>query len=183
MRADFGDVLESACKTHSFEWTQQLSTTFADERSRRYAALLHSRPPVLPSHSDSIVRIGPNELICRCKKRSALKTSVARTVRCAWLLNSKRNLIAPEILRFQPLSISIGPLFPNPLAPPHRRRSRKLSSAARGIDRDVAWSDRRPASDRITASVAGDLPRISRAIRTVPREAARTRRACGIRTP
>ena len=27
------------------------------------------------------------------------------------------------------------------------------------------------------------LPRVSRAIRTVPREAARTRRACGIRTP
>ena len=32
------------------------------------------------------------------------------------------------------------------------------------------------------AGVVGDLPRVSRAIRTVPREAARTRRACGIRT-
>jgi hypothetical protein len=36
---------------------------------------------------------------------------------------------------------------------------------------------------RLRASVAGDLPRVSRAIRTVPRETARTRRACGIRTP
>jgi hypothetical protein len=33
-----------------------------------------------------------------------------------------------------------------------------------------------------TTSVAGDLPRFSRAIRTAPREAARMRRACGIRT-
>jgi hypothetical protein len=33
-----------------------------------------------------------------------------------------------------------------------------------------------------TASVAGDLPRVSRAIWTAPREAERTRRACGIRT-
>jgi len=33
-----------------------------------------------------------------------------------------------------------------------------------------------------TASVAGDLLRISRAIQTAPRAAARTRRACGIRT-
>lgn len=31
-------------------------------------------------------------------------------------------------------------------------------------------------------SAIGDLPRVSRAIQTVPREAARTRRACGIRT-
>src|SRR3984957_12169750 len=75
------------------------------------------RPPIpafsTPPHSHSIVRIGPSELICRSKNFSALKTPVARTVRCAWLLNSKRNLIALEILRFQPLSISIGPLFPN----------------------------------------------------------------------
>src|SRR5580700_2108328 len=42
--------------------------------------------------------------------------------------------------------------------------SRKLPSAARGIDRDIAWSDRSSASGRITASVAGDLPRVSRAI-------------------
>ena len=35
----------------------------------------------------------------------------------------------------------------------------------------------------LTASVADDLPRISRAIWTAPREAERTRRACGIRTP
>jgi hypothetical protein len=54
---------------------------------------------------------------------------------------------------------------------------------ARGIDRDVAWSDRSSASDRITASVAGDLPGVSRAIWTAPREAERTRQACGIRTP
>ena len=33
-----------------------------------------------------------------------------------------------------------------------------------------------------TASVAGELVRISRAIQTAPREAERTRRACGIRT-
>ena len=31
--------------------------------------------------------------------------------------------------------------------------------------------------------LAGDLPRVSRAIWTAPREAERTRRACGIRTP
>ena len=133
-------------------------------------------------HSHSIVRIVPNELICRCKNFSALETPVARTVRCACLLNSKSNLIVPEGLRFQRLSISIGPLFWNPLATPHRRHCRRLPSAARGIDRDAAWSDRSSASDRITASVAGDLPRVSRAIRTAPREAARTRRACGIRT-
>src|ERR1700722_12005786 len=64
------------------------------------------RPPIpafsTPPHSHSIVRIGPSELICRSKNFSALKTPVARTVRCAWLLNSKRNLIALEILRFQP---------------------------------------------------------------------------------
>jgi hypothetical protein len=32
------------------------------------------------------------------------------------------------------------------------------------IERDIASSDRSSASDRITASVAGDLPRVSRAI-------------------
>jgi hypothetical protein len=149
----------------------------------QYPTLSYSNPAPRFSHSHSIVRIVPNELICRCKKFAALKTPVARTVRCAWLLNSKRNLIAPENLRFQRLSISIGPLFSNPLATPHRRHSRRLPSAARGIDRDVAWSDRSSASDRITASVAGDLPRVSRAIWTAPREAERTRRACGIRTP
>jgi hypothetical protein len=77
----------------------------------------------------------------------------------------------------------IGPLFSNPLATPHRRHSRRLPSAAQGIDRDGAWSDRSSASDRIMASVASDLPRVSRAIWTAPREAERTRRACGIRTP
>jgi hypothetical protein len=146
----------------------------------RHSILLYSTGRRLDSHS--IVRIGPNELICRCKNFPALKTPVARSGRCARLLNSRRNLIAPKILRFQPLSISIGPLFPIPLAPPHRRHSRKLPSAARRFDRDVAWSDRGSASDRITASVAGDLPRVSRAIWTAPREAERTRRACGIRT-
>jgi hypothetical protein len=63
---------------------------------------------------------------------SALKTPVVRTVRCAWLSNSNRNLIVPENLRFQRLSISIGPLFSNPLATPHRRHSRRLPPAARG---------------------------------------------------
>jgi hypothetical protein len=47
---------------------------------------------------------------------------------------------------------------------------------------DAASSDRSSASDRIMASVADDLPRVSRAIWTAPREAERTRRACGIRT-
>jgi hypothetical protein len=118
----------------------------------------------LAPYSHSIVRIGPNELMYRCKNFSALKTPVARTVRCAWLLNSKRNLIVPENLRFQRPSISIGLLSSNPLVTPRRRHSRRLPSAARGIDRDVAWSDRSSASDRIMASVAGDLLRISRAI-------------------
>ena len=88
--------------------------------------------------------------------------------------------------RKSPLSatnyIDRSAFFSNPLATPHCRPSRKLPSAARGIDRDVAWSDRIAASDRITASFAGDLPRVSRAIWTAPREAERTRRACGIRT-
>jgi len=47
---------------------------------------------------------------------------------------------------------------------------------------DAASSDRSSASDRITVSIAGDLPRISRAIWTALREAERTLRACGIRT-
>ena len=55
-----------------------------------------------------------------------------------------------------------------------RRNIRRLN--------DAASSDRSSASDRITASVAGDLPRVSRAIWTAPREGERTRRACGIRT-
>jgi hypothetical protein len=132
-------------------------------------------------HSHSIVRIVPNELICRCKNFSALETPVARTVRCACLLNSKSNLIQ-KVSAFSDYQISIGPLFSNPLATPHRRHCRRLPSAARGIDRDAAWSDRSSASGRIAASVAGDLPRVSRAIRTVLRQAARTQRACGIRT-
>jgi hypothetical protein len=51
-----------------------------------------------------------------------------------------------------------------------------------GLIAIFAWRDRSSASERITASVADDLPRVSRAIWTAPREAARTRRACGIRT-
>jgi hypothetical protein len=43
-------------------------------------------------------------------------------------------------------------------------------------------SDRGSASDRVTASIAGDLPRVSPAIWPAPREVERTRRACGIRT-
>jgi hypothetical protein len=62
------------------------------------------------------------------------------------------------------------------LAPVAKRRN------IRGLN-DAASSDRSSASDRITASVAGDLPGVSRAIWTTPREAERTRRACGIRTP
>src|SRR5262245_19619412 len=83
------------------------------------------------THSHSIVRVEPNELICHCKNLSALKTPVARTVRCARLLYSKRNLIAPENLGFHRLSLSIGPLFSNQPAAPHRRHSRRLPSAAR----------------------------------------------------
>ena len=51
----------------------------------------------------------------------------------------------------------------------------------RGLN-DAASSDHSSASDRITASVAGDLPGVSRAIPTAQPEAERTRRACGIRT-
>ena len=88
--------------------------------------------------------------------------------------------------RKSPLSATINidrSTLLNPLTPPHRRHSRKLPSAARGIDLDAASSARSSASDRIMKSVASDLPRVSRAIWTAPREAARTRRACGIRTP
>ena len=35
---------------------------------------------------------------------------------------------------------------------------------------------------QVQSGVAGDLPRVNRAIRTAPREAARTRRVCGIRS-
>jgi hypothetical protein len=66
-------------------------------------------------------------------------------------------------------------LIPSSLAPVAIRRT------IRGLN-DAASSDRSSAFDRITASVADDLPRISRAIWTTPREAERTRRACGIRT-
>ncbi len=52
----------------------------------------------------------------------------------------------------------------------------------RGLN-DAASSDRSSASDRITASVDADLPGVGRAILTAPREAERTQRACGIRTP
>jgi len=62
------------------------------------------------------------------------------------------------------------------LAPVAKRRN------IRGLN-DAASRDRSSASYRITASVAGDLPGVSRAIWTAPREAERTRRACGIRTP
>lgn len=54
-----------------------------------------------------------------------------------------------------------------------------IRRAIRGLN-DAASSDRSSASDRITAS---DLPGVSRAIWTAPREAGRTRRACGKRTP
>src|SRR5215472_426052 len=94
-------------------------------------SILCDSPGRTPHHSHSIVRVEPNELICHCKNLSALKTRVARTVRCARLLNSKRNLIAPENLRFQRLSLSIGRLFSNQPAAPHRRHSRRLPSAAR----------------------------------------------------
>ena len=55
-----------------------------------------------------------------------------------------------------------------------RRNIRRLN--------DAVSSDRSSATDRITAGVAGDLPGVSRAIWTAPREAVRTRRACGRRT-
>src|ERR1700716_3452578 len=72
--------------------------------------------------------------------------------------------IAPSVPAFAPAA------HPRPAA---RGRALPLLPA-------VTWGS---ASDRITASVAGDLPRIIRAIWTAPREAERTRRACGIRTP
>ena len=52
----------------------------------------------------------------------------------------------------------------------------------RGLN-DIDLSERSSASDRITAIVVGDLPGISHAIPTVPREAERARGAYGIRTP
>ncbi|RUU05409.1 hypothetical protein EOD23_15330 [Mesorhizobium sp. USDA-HM6] len=67
------------------------------------------------------------------------------------------------------------------IAAPHLSPNDKKTLASTAVQ--AASSDRSSASDRITASLAGDLPRVSRAIRTVPREAARARRACGIRTP
>ncbi len=91
-------------------------------------------------HSHSVVRIAPNELICRRKKFSALRTPVAQTVRCAWLLNSKRNLVVPENLHFQRLSISIGPIFSRSNGGDTPPTSPKTTVAARGIDRDVAWA-------------------------------------------
>ena len=81
----------------------------------------------------------------------------------------------------------------NPKRPSAMVKSVAVSSVAlapvairrniRGLN-DAASSDGSSASDRITASVAGgDLPGVSRATWTAPREAERTRRACGIRTP
>jgi hypothetical protein len=58
------------------------------------------------------------------------------------------------------------------LAPVAKRRN------SRGLN-DAGSGDRSSASDRIAASVAGDLPGVSRATWTAPREAERTRRACG----
>jgi hypothetical protein len=71
----------------------------------------------------------------------------------------------------------------------HARHSKSCGAKVCGgeagapFSRTSTWSDRSSASDRIMASVAGDLPGVSRAIWTAPREAERTRRACGIRTP
>ena len=117
-------------------------------------------------------------------------------------INSKENFGDPRFARFQRLSISIGRFsseFSAKAASPacQKRPSAMVKSVAvrsvalapvairrniRGLN-DAASSDRSSASDRITASVAGDLPGVSRAIWTAPREAERTRRACGIRTP
>ena len=149
----------------------------------QYPTLSYSNLAPRFSHSHSIVRIVPNWLIRRYKRVLRLENSRRPNRQMRMAFEFKEEF---DRSRNSPLSATINidrSTFPNPLAPPHRRHSRKLPSAARGIDRDVAWSDRSSASDRITASVAGDLPRVSRAIRTIPREAARTRRAGGIRTP
>jgi hypothetical protein len=82
-------------------------------------------------YSHPIVRVGPNELICRWKEFLCLE-------------NSRR---------------------------PNRQQRAGLTATSRGAFRSSA-------SDRITASFADDLPRVSRAIWTVPRDAERTRRAC-----
>src|ERR1700724_3742660 len=85
-------------------------------------------------HSHSIVRIEPNELICRCKKLLRLESSRRPNRQMRMAFEFKEEFDRPENLRFQRLSI------------------------------------------------AGDLPGVSRAIWTAPREVARTRRACGIQT-
>lgn len=72
-----------------------------------YPILLHGTPP----HSHSIIRIVPNELNCLCKIFSALETPVAGTVRCAWLLKSKRNFGDSKSSRFQGPSTPIGRFF------------------------------------------------------------------------
>jgi hypothetical protein len=105
----------------------------------------------LAPYSHSIVRIGSNELIYRCKNFSALKTPVApnRQMRMAFEFKEKF-----DRSRKSPLSATIN-----------IDRSTFLECTGdAAIDRDVAWSDRSSASDRIMASVAGDLLRISRAI-------------------
>jgi hypothetical protein len=80
------------------------------------------------------------------------------------------------IERFVYLSVSPSPVSCLTLAPGAIRRNVRGSN-------DAASSDRSSASGRIAASVTGDLPGVSRAIWTAPREAERMRRACGIRTP
>ena len=82
----------------------------------------------------------------------------------------------PEVLIYEGAPMKSVAVSSVALAPVAIRRN------IRGLN-DAASSDRSSASDRITASVAGDLPGVSRAIWTAPREAERTRRACGIRTP
>jgi hypothetical protein len=64
-----------------------------------------------------------------------------------------------------------------------RSRGPSLTRWRHGDCPDRTSTMKAPYPTSLTASVAGDLPRVSRAISTVPREAARTRRACGIGTP
>jgi hypothetical protein len=75
----------------------------------------------------------------------ALETSDRRTVRCAWLLISKRNLTALEFPRFQRLSRSTGQSSSDPLSVPHHRRGRKLPSASL-LDRNKTPRGRSPAA-------------------------------------
>jgi hypothetical protein len=57
-----------------------------------------------------------------------------------------------------------------------------LAVSSAEIDRNFASSDRSAASSMNMESVAGEVPAVSRAMRTVPREAEHTRRAGRIRT-